>query len=62
VVRDLLGYGFCWFDAARPEELRRYLADPDPALLDTNQRLAQHHFSLDDLPAKLKLVVDGLVA
>jgi glycosyltransferase involved in cell wall biosynthesis len=53
VRAELEAYGFRWFDAAAPGPVRRYLAEPGPALLDHNLEIARRHFSLEHLPALL---------
>jgi len=57
VGAELRAFGFEWFDAHRPEVLRRWLADPDPALLDRNERLARAHFSLETMRAALRTLL-----
>lgn len=51
------GYGFRWFPAGDPQALRRWLADPDPSVLDHNRSLAAAHFALDGLPAELEPIL-----
>jgi glycosyltransferase involved in cell wall biosynthesis len=55
---ELAGLGFSWFPAADPEPLRRFLADPDPAVLAANAGLVERHFALHDLPSRLAAVLD----
>jgi mannosylglucosylglycerate synthase len=55
---ELRALGFEWFDAADPEPLRAWLADPDPGLLDRNQRLARQHFSLEVMEAAIGHLLD----
>jgi len=49
VAREIAAYGFRWFPADDPVPLRRWLDDPDPALLDGNAAIAARHFSLGRL-------------
>jgi glycosyltransferase involved in cell wall biosynthesis len=54
VAKELEACGFRWFDAALAAPLADWLADPDPALLDHNGRIAATYFALDDLPSRLE--------
>ncbi len=60
VARELATFGFRWFSPADPEPLRRWLADPDPALLDHNEAIARRHFGLDALVRRLDLLLSGV--
>lgn len=50
-------FGFRWLPTDDPKPLARWLADPDPADLDHNRRIAQEHFSTRLLPAQLSRLV-----
>jgi glycosyltransferase involved in cell wall biosynthesis len=53
VAGELLDFGFRWFDAVDPQPLLTWLASPDEALLDHNEKIAATHFALDQLPGRL---------
>jgi mannosylglucosylglycerate synthase len=59
VGAELRALGFEWFDADDPAPLRRWLADPDPTLLDTNERLARQRFSLEAMTASIAELLDA---
>jgi glycosyltransferase involved in cell wall biosynthesis len=59
VARELAAFGFRWFSTDDPEPLRRWLADPDPALLDHNEALARARFGIDALARRLELLLSG---
>ena len=60
VARELAAFGFRWFSPTDAGPLRRWLADPDPALLDHNEALARRHFGLDALVRRLDLLLSGM--
>lgn len=53
VAAELAAFGFDWFAEDEHQRLERWLADPDPGLLDHNAGVARRHFNLADLPARL---------
>jgi glycosyltransferase involved in cell wall biosynthesis len=59
VARELAAFGFRWFDVRDPAPLRRWLADPDPVLLDHNEAIARAHFGIDALSRRLGLLLSG---
>jgi glycosyltransferase involved in cell wall biosynthesis len=64
VATELRRFGFSWFDAGDPakgaREAARWLASPDPRMLDRNETVAKERFSLRDLPERLqRLVTSG---
>lgn len=65
VAAELRRYGFSWFDAGDPAGAAaaagRWLANPDPRLLDRNEHVARERFSTRDLPARLAGLLTGVV-
>jgi mannosylglucosylglycerate synthase len=59
VARELAAFGFRWFDAADPEPLGAWLADPDLELLDRNEEIARARFGIDALARRLELLLSG---
>ena len=59
VARELAAFGFRWFPVDDPAPLRDWLADPDPALLDHNEDIADTHFGIGALALRLELVLSG---
>src|SRR6202034_2049408 len=46
VGEELARFGFEWFALGDPDRLERWLASPDPSLLQHNWEVADAHFSL----------------
>jgi mannosylglucosylglycerate synthase len=59
VAAELRAFGFRWFPADDPAQLGAWLADPDPALLDANQKIAEEHFGIDALARRLEWLLTG---
>jgi glycosyltransferase involved in cell wall biosynthesis len=57
VAREIAAFGFDWFTLAETGRLKAWLDSPDPSLLDANLAVADAHFSLRDLPDKIKAVL-----
>jgi mannosylglucosylglycerate synthase len=60
VARELAELGFRWFASDEPEALERWLARPDPALLEHNRNVARRYLSSADLPSQLAGLLTGL--
>ena len=60
VAAELRRYGFSWFDPGSPLPLARFLADPDAAVLDRNEHVAHVRFSSEELPGRLRRILDSL--
>jgi mannosylglucosylglycerate synthase len=58
VARELRELGFRWFDGADPTSLGRFLASPDPDLLDHNREVVRIHLSLDVMTDRLGRLLD----
>ena len=57
VLDEILAHGFELFDVDEPEAVAKWLADPDPAVLDRNLARARVHYALSDLPARIDRAV-----
>lgn len=60
VADELAAFGFEWFPHDDPEPLRRFLADPDESLLDSNEAIVRDHFSQARLAADLEALLRSL--
>lgn len=58
VSAELRALGFRWFEPDDINGLRRFVSQPDEALLDHNQALARRHFSHDSMRAQLQALLD----
>lgn len=60
VATELRRYGFSWFDCEDPAPIARFLANPDPFVLDRNELVAKVRFSSEQLPARLEELANEL--
>jgi len=60
VAQELAAFGFRWFDAFDPRPLEAWLRRPDLDLLDHNAAVARSHFSLADLPGRLRALMESV--
>jgi glycosyltransferase involved in cell wall biosynthesis len=58
VAEELRRLGFEWFEPSDPEAVRRWLAAPDPVLLDHNASVARAHLSLEAMAGRLRRLLD----
>jgi glycosyltransferase involved in cell wall biosynthesis len=58
IVEELAAFGFHWFPSDDPGPLLAWLEDPEPWLLEHNHELAERHFSVAALAARLAKVMD----
>lgn len=57
VLDELRALGFRWFDASDVEAIAGFLEAPDAELLEHNYTVAQRHFDLADLPARIAAIL-----
>lgn len=57
VAAELVAFGFEWFAEDEAARLDRWLAAPDPGLLERNAAVARRHFNVADLPGRLEPLV-----
>ncbi|MGZ6965980.1 MAG: glycosyltransferase [Acidimicrobiia bacterium] len=53
VLDEILAHGFELFRLDEPEVVAKWLADPDPALLDRNVERARRSYAIEDLPVRI---------
>ncbi len=57
VLQEILQFGFAFFDIHDPDTMRRFLANPNPAIFDANLAIAAEHFNIESLPKQLEALV-----
>lgn len=58
VASEVEALGFIWFPTDDPGPLQAYLDDPDPSVLDTNEKVARANFSQQRVVADLRALLD----
>ena len=58
VGAELRALGFQWFDVDDRDGIRAALAEPDPAVVARNRRVAETHFSLEAMSRRLGALLD----
>jgi glycosyltransferase involved in cell wall biosynthesis len=54
VAKEIIAYGFHFFDLADVANITNFLSSPDPGLLANNLTIADAHFNVATLPARLR--------
>ena len=62
ILHEIMQFGFAFFDIHDPETMRRFLANPNPAIFEANLAIAAEHFNIADLPKHLHALVDFALA
>jgi hypothetical protein len=58
IVEELAAFGFRWFPSDDPGPLLAFFEDPEPWLLERNHEVAERHFSVAALAARLAVVME----
>jgi glycosyltransferase involved in cell wall biosynthesis len=61
VAREILSFGFRFFELSDVASLKRFLEHPDEELFNANLEIARRHFNLDHLAVRLKQLVDEML-
>ncbi len=60
VAREIMSYGFRFFELDDVAQIARALAHPDAEMLEHNLALAREHFNVESLPARLDGVLSSV--
>ncbi len=60
VAREIMAYGFEFFELTDVAGVANFLSHPDPALLANNLTIAEAHFNVANLPGRLREVLTPL--
>lgn len=61
VAREILSFGFRFFELSDVASLKRFLEHPDEELFNANLEIARRYFNLDHLAVRLKQLVDEML-
>jgi glycosyltransferase involved in cell wall biosynthesis len=61
VAREILSFGFTFFDLSDVASLRRFIEHPDEGIFNANLEIARRHFNLEDLPRRLEEIVNEML-
>jgi glycosyltransferase involved in cell wall biosynthesis len=61
VAREILSFGFTFFDLSDMASLQQFIEHPDEEIFDANLEIARRHFNLDDLAGRLHELVNGML-
>jgi glycosyltransferase involved in cell wall biosynthesis len=60
VAREIMAYGFHFFDLADVDDITNYLSSPDLELLANNLTIAEAHFNITALPGRLRALLTSM--
>ena len=60
VAREIMSFGFQFFELADIEALNTFLEHPDEALFEHNRGIARRFFNVEDLPSRLAKILNSL--
>jgi len=57
VAREIMRYGFTFFELTDVTSIRAFLSSPNPQVLEENLAIARQHFNIESLPARLETIL-----